>query len=403
MKITQEKLNGKKILIWGYGREGKSTEKLLLEHCSPAQVDVYEGSRDGVHEDQYDYIFVSPGIKFEEEDPRFTSQTEVFLEEYAPQTVGITGTKGKSTTSSMLAHVLNACGRKAFLMGNIGKPSFDYIAEMDEDTIAVYELSCHQCQRLLVSPHIAVFLNLYEDHLDRYGTRAKYFEAKKGITRNQTQEDYLYLGEDVPELVTKAQRVLIGRRDISNITLRIPGDHNHLNAEFVYRIAVERFGCDPETVRTALGSFNGLPHRLEFAGNIEGIDYYDDSISTIPEATISAAKCVANAYTMLVGGMDRGIDYTILVDGIRRRSDLRFILMYASGKRILEDVKGLPNVMYEEDLAAALALARKITPRGKAVILSPAAASYGYFKNFEERGDYFKKVISSFGDNGPQK
>ena len=101
--------------------------------------------------------------------------------------------------------------------------------------------------------------------------------------------------------------------------------------------------------------------------------------------------------------MDRGIDYTILVDGIRRRSDLRFILMYASGKRILEDVKDLPNVMYEEDLDAALALARKITPRGKAVILSPAAASYGYFKNFEERGDYFKKVISSFGDNVPQK
>lgn len=402
MEKIQEKVNGKKILIWGYGREGKSTEKLLQEWCTPAQVDIYEGDREGVHEEQYDHIFVSPGIKFEEEDPKFTSQTEVFLEEYAGQTVGITGTKGKSTTSAMLAHVLNACGRRAFLMGNIGKPSFDYAAQMDENTIAVYELSCHQCQRLLVSPHIAVFLNLYEDHLDRYGTRARYFEAKKGITRNQMPHDFLYLGEDVPELSTRAKVIKIGRADISNITLRIPGDHNHLNAEFVFRVATERFGCDPEAVRKALGSFTGLPHRLEFAGNYEGIDYYDDSISTIPEATVSAAKCVANAYTLLVGGMDRGIDYTVLTDGIKRRSDLRFILMYASGKRILEAVRGLPNVMYEEDLDAALALARKITPRGKAVILSPAAASYGYFKNFEERGDYFKKVISSFGDNSTE-
>lgn len=400
MEKTIEKLKGKRILIWGYGREGKSTEKFLKEYCAPAAADVFEGPREGVHEDEYDYVFVSPGIAFEEDAPafgnrKFTSQTELFLEEYGGQTVGITGTKGKSTTSALLATVLEACsGRETFLMGNIGKPCWDYLPEMKEDSIAVFELSCHQCQRLLADPHIAVFLDLYEDHLDRYHTMEHYFDAKKGITKHQDEDDILYVGQQVPEIRTRARKSVIGPSEVGQYDLKIPGAHNQYNAQFVYEIATQIFGCEDSAVRDAMGTFRGLPHRLEYCGTIHGVDYYDDSISTIPEAAIRAVNSVANTKTVLIGGMDRGIDYGILEQFIREHPEITFVLAYASGRRILASVKDCRNVLFAEDLAGQVAKAKEITPSGGAVVMSNAAASYGYFRNFEERGDAFQKLIA---------
>lgn len=399
MEKTKEKLKGKRILIWGYGREGKSTEKLLKEHCEPAKVDIYEGKRDGVREDQYDYVFVSPGIPFEEDAPlfenrKFTSQTEIFMEEYGAQTVGITGTKGKSTTSALLSTVLSSCsGKKTYLMGNIGKPCFDYLEEMDENSIAVFELSCHQCQRLQADPHVAVFLDLYEDHLDRYHTMEHYFEAKKGITKHQRPEDVLFVGKQVPSIETRATEIVIGSEDVGRYDLKIPGKHNQYNAQFVYEIATRIYGCSDADVREAMKTFCGLPHRLQFCGTIGGVDYYDDSISTIPEATIRAVNSVANTKTVLIGGMDRGIDYDILTEFIRNHPDILFILAYASGRRILDTVSDCTNVRYVDDLASQVQKAKEMTPEGGAVVMSNAAASYGYFKNFEERGDAFQKLI----------
>lgn len=401
MDKTIARMKDKKILIWGYGREGKSTENFLKEYCKPASVEIYEGTREGVKDGDYDLIFVSPGVCFEEDGPsfdnqKFTSQTEIFLEEYGRQTVGITGTKGKSTTSSMLWRVLDACsGHRAFLMGNIGKPCLDYMPEMDENSIAVFELSCHQCQRLQTDPHVAVFLDLFEDHLDRYHTMEHYFDAKSGITKHQAEDDLLFVGEQVPQLKTKAKVCVVRLPQKEHYELQIPGVHNQLNAEFVKEIAVSVFGCREEDVREVLAQFGGLPHRLEYCGTVDGIDYYDDSISTIPEAAIRAAGSVPNAGTLLIGGMDRGIEYDILIDFIRQHPQLQFILAYASGKRILESVRDCANVHYVEDLTAQVALAKEITPKGKAVIMSNAAASYGYFRNFEERGECFRKLIVS--------
>jgi UDP-N-acetylmuramoylalanine--D-glutamate ligase len=399
MQTTADKLKDKKILIWGYGREGKSTEKFIKEHCSPASVEVYEGPRSGIQDDRYDLIFVSPGIPFEEDAPafdnrRFTSQTELFLEEFGAQTVGITGTKGKSTTSSLLAHVLEACtGKKVYLIGNIGKPCFDHIADMDGDCIAVFELSCHQCQRLHADPHVAVFLDLYEDHLDRYHTMEHYFDAKCGITKIQTADDILYLGDEVPALTTKAQKRVVKRDGNYHFDLRLPGSHNQYNAEFVFRIATEVYGCREEDVRRAMAEFTGLPHRLQYAGTYNGVMYYDDSISTIPEATINAVNSIPETKTVLLGGMDRGIDYDILYSFIRAHRDITFILGYASGERIYAQVKDCPNVILVKDLKEQVAKAKEITPVGSAVVMSNAAASYGYFKNFEERGDYYQQLI----------
>ena len=395
MQRSIEYLNGKKILIWGYGREGKATERFIERFCPDSSYDVFEGKREEVNENEYDYIFVSPGIAFEEENPKFTSETQVFMEAFSDRTIGITGTKGKSTTSCLMYNAIRTAGRKVCLVGNISVPCLDFYEEMIEnhDETAVFELSCHQCQRLTVSPHIAVFLNLFEDHLDRYITEEHYFDAKKGITRNQKENDIIYLGSQVPHIETKAKRRVIDENGIYSYELLIPGEHNKYNAEFVKRIAVEELGLDEDKVREGMKEFRGLPHRLEFVGEYDGIRFYDDSISTIPEATISAVESIDNVKTVLIGGMDRHIEYDILEDFIRKHGEINFIASYEAGKRICAETGESENLYFRDDLDQAIGLAKEITDKGAACVLSPAAASYGYFKNFEERGNYFAEKI----------
>ena len=233
MKIT-EKLDNKRILIWGKGREGKSSEKFLQEHCPGATYEMVEGSEDDIQKlsKDFDYILKSPGIITHVPDPKYISQTRLFMEEFGPQIVGITGTKGKSTTSSLLYHVLHDLrDGNAILCGNIGLPCFDYYDDIGKDTIVVYELSCHQLSDLEFSPHIAVFLNLYEDHLDRYITMENYFNAKKNITIHQGSSDFLFYGNDVPAIETPAQKNLLNFDSSMNFNMNLKGAHNRTSDE----------------------------------------------------------------------------------------------------------------------------------------------------------------------------
>lgn len=389
-----ERLNNKRILIWGYGREGKSTEQFIKSFCAVKSLTIFEGKEEEIDVRLYDYIIKSPGIKVSASCDRYTSQTELFLEEFSHQTIGVTGTKGKSTTSSMLYNTLRSClGDNVLLVGNIGLPCLDYYDRINKDTIIVFEMSCHQLAKLRFSPHIAVFLNLYEDHLDFYGTVEKYYEAKSNISSHQTADDFVFLGESVPEINTSAEKKVISYDGCSCFNMRLKGKHNQFNAKFVYAICTELFNCSREEVIKSIESFQGLSHRLEFVATVDEVDYYNDSISTIPEATVEAIKSVPNAKTVLIGGMDRHIHYDLLVDFIKRNQDYNYILSYESGLRIYNEVSGLKCCFYEDTLFESVDLARKITPKGKACILSPAAASYGYFKNFEERGNAYAQYV----------
>lgn len=434
----QEAVEGKRILIWGYGREGKASERYLKGHCNPSLVDIYEGDITGIDEDKYDLILKSPGIVMKEDRPKYTSQTELFLMQYRNQVIGITGTKGKSTTSALTAHILKACtDRPVILLGNIGLPCMDYCGEITDDTIIVFELSCHQLKFTKVSPHISVFLNLYEEHLDYYGTMDAYFTAKSHITAYQKEGDYFLCGVNVPEIDTAAEKVVIDDSGIDENKLSIFGRHNQLNAKFARFIAQDIFGCDSTAVSESMKSFTGLSHRLQSVGCYDGINWYDDSISTIPEAAISALESIPNIETILIGGMDRGISYEILENYMKKHKEFTYICMYETGKRIVEEIKrsvdelkrsanidksetkneiaeevtkkiaenvtncevtaagNFENLYLVEDLSQAVALADRLTSKGKGCVMSPAAASYGYFKNFEERGDKFCEMIKA--------
>lgn len=417
-------LCGKNVLILGFGREGRSTFKLLekvdtikkigISDLNPIKdslsSDIFLHTGEGYLDvlDDYDVVFKSPGVvlpkDINEYSCIFTSQTEVFLKVYREHTIGITGTKGKSTTSSLLYHTLCNCGKDTLFAGNIGVPIFDIYQQIGKDTIVIFEMSCHQLEYLSVSPSVAVFLNLYEDHLDHYGSFEKYANVKKNIYRFQSERDILLCSSQfIPDAnECKCDVVEISAHilpdNISDYTT-LKGEHNLLNTAFVYYIC-RKFGIKDEDFLCAISSFPPLKHRLEFVGNIDGVDYYNDSISTTCESAISAVKSISNAGVLLVGGMDRGINYSVLIDSLLVSKLDTVILMYESGKRILSELDSVdydkssaPDFVYVPDLESAVKYAKDNTQKGKACILSPASASYGYFKNFEQRGEVFCKLV----------
>ena len=427
MKETIRNLvKDKKVLILGFGREGQSSFRMLLSVGGYQCLDIADANAvssdlTATHNvitgaaymdclNDYDVVFKSPGIvlpkDISEYSCQFTCQADLFMQVFGAQTIGITGTKGKSTTSSLLYHILKCCGKDVLFGGNIGLPIFDITDQIHPRTIIVFELSCHQLEYAKHAPAKAILLNLYEDHLDHYGTVEKYWAAKKNIYKNQDYGDYLFCNPECLPASGECKAAIIKVKtgdlpfssfeDVPGVTLR--GTHNLFNTAFVYDVC-RRYEISDKEFMDALASFKTLAHRLEFVGKLDDIDYYDDSISTTVESAISAIKAIPNAGTILLGGMDRGIDYNPLVEFLPNTRLEHIILMYDSGKVILEKLKNtaspafMERVHYIQDLADACTFAKANASKGTAVILSPASASYGVFKNFEQRGDFFKEQI----------
>jgi UDP-N-acetylmuramoylalanine--D-glutamate ligase len=427
MKETiRDLVKDKKVLILGFGREGQSSFRMISSVGGYACLDIADANAvssdlTAMHNvitganyldvlDDYDVVFKSPGIVLPKDIKEYkchiTCQADLFLQVYGAQTIGITGTKGKSTTSSLLYHILKTCGKDVLFGGNIGLPIFDITDQIHPRTIIVFELSCHQLEYAHYSPSKAILLNLYEDHLDHYGTVEKYWYAKQNLYRNQGYCDFLFCNPDFLPKQGECKAAIIKVKtgdlpfssfeEIPGVTLR--GTHNLFNTAFVYDVC-RRYDISDKEFMDALATFKTLAHRLEFIGTKDGVDYYDDSISTTVESCMSAIKAIPNAGTILLGGMDRGIDYDPLVEFLQTRTLEHIILMYDSGKVLLDKLSTvatpefMEHVHYIEDLASACAFVKENASKGTAVILSPAAASYGVFKNFEQRGDFFKEQI----------
>ncbi len=437
---------GKTVCILGFGREGKSTYRILEKYCSPkavaiADLNPVDREANGLAEsvelicgkgyqgclDRFDMVFKSPGIVLEkslsELKCMITCETQVFFEVYREQIIGITGTKGKSTVTSLIYHVLHESGVDCRIAGNIGIPVFDIAEGMNDDTVVVCELSCHQLEYMTVSPSSAVFLNLYEEHLDHYGTMENYYNAKKNIYLHQDVCDVLWCNHDIasddmPSIVVTVSNtnesadVYVSdgivydsddeEYEIPVDDIKLLGTHNHYNIAIAWDVCKDL--VEEEDFTKALCSFDPLAHRLEFVDTVRGIRWYDDSISTACATAISALQSVPAVGTILIGGMDRGIDYQPLVDFLAD-FDVRVICMEASGKRVYDMIQASGSfnnkerVHYADHLEDAVMLAAEITPEGMSCVMSPAAASYGIFKNFEERGDAFKALVAELSSN----
>lgn len=428
-----EYIKNKRVLILGMGREGKSTLSYIRKHLpekhltvadrnafqsDDGNITVISGEKYLENLGDFDIVFKSPGIAFLDdvvypETTEITCQTDMFLRFCKPTVVGITGSKGKTTTSTLIYEMLKAGGVNTCLIGNIGVPVFEK-ADEGEDLVAVIEMSSHQLEFTKTSPHVAVLVNVYQEHLDHYKTGFKgYVEAKLNIAVHQKREDYLiYNPEQDLEGIVDWKKVVKGKgvpvtftdakndrfvNELWNSTEHLKGEHNR--QDIAYALAVARiFGVSDDAVRAAIKAFGGIEHRMEYVGTINGISWYNDSIATIPTAVMGAVKALGNVDTLLFGGLDRGIDYSDFIDFLDSCTIKNLVGLPETGHSIINSLKEKgtnKNLVLAKNMEDAVKICNEVTEKGKACLFSPAAASYNYYKNFEEKGRHYKAEIQN--------
>jgi UDP-N-acetylmuramoylalanine--D-glutamate ligase len=347
------------------------------------------------------------------------SATNEFFEKCPAPIIGVTGSKGKGTTSSLIASILEDAGRKVWLVGNIGLPGLSVLDQIKPEDVVVYELSSFQLWDLKKSPAIAVVLFIEQEHLDVHANMEEYVEAKAQITRYQTADDILIynannqysrqiaensLAQKFPYPHEEAAHVVDGwfyygqRQLFSTDTLSIPGAHNVDNALAAID-AVWAFTEDVEAIENGLSDFTGLPHRLAFVANVNGVDYYDDSIATTPSSAVAALRAFTDKPKVIIlGGSSKGSDFSELATELTQH-DVTAVLIGEEATRIAEalNAAGFPKYEIIEDATAELFTqkAADLAQPGSVVLLSPAAASFGLFKNYADRGDQFIAAVKN--------
>lgn len=512
-------LRGKSVLILGFGREGRTSYDWLRLHApelalsrlgiadrgeislpgvqiaqrsdqpvppaahtaSPAippaatalpPVELFTGDDYLSAISHFDLVLKSPGISFRDftdhwlapgvlaafPHTEITGQVDLFLR-FGPtrRVVGVTGTKGKSTTTSLTAQIFLNAGRRVHLLGNIGIPVFGAMDQVMPGDVVTLELSSHQLQFTQASPQVAIITNLYEEHLDHYRAYDEYVESKLNIIRNQGPADVFILNTDHPEVVERALPLVKGRvfavaqradgRDPSALAAEgdahlaamgrqparwffydgarttmlsncgagrsrslvelcpndqnraLRGIHNACDTAFASAAALA-LGLDPQDIAPGVAAFPGIPHRLEYIGTYKGIEFYNDSIATIPQSATLAIQTLEKVKTLVAGGMDRGIDYTVFADFLAGCGIQTLICLPDTGKQLASLLKtrapGLHIVLCEE-MEDAVREAFASTPEGTICLLSPAASSYNRYKNFEERGNDFRHWVEVLG------
>jgi UDP-N-acetylmuramoylalanine--D-glutamate ligase len=436
MRIAE--LAGQRVAIWGFGREGRAAIAALRARlpqlpltlfCSATEaaaaqafeptLQVRGEEPDAAALGAFDVVVKSPGISAykpallaaQAGGTRFTSGTALWFAEH-PQApvVAVTGTKGKSTTTALIAHLARALGVRTALAGNIGLPLLELIDAAPPQLWAV-ELSSFQTGEAGPLP-LGVITSLYEEHLDWHGSRERYVADKlkladvaRTLLVNGTQEALL------ERTATHPHRLLFGVREgwhvregfirrgdervFAEADLPVPGAHNALNA-CAALAALEAMGHDARAAAPALARFHALPHRLQPLGEREGRQWINDSISTTPQATLAAlASLAGREVTVIVGGHDRGLDWSEFVEAVSDQANLAIVAQGANGPRIataLREAEAVGELALVASLAEAVERARALTPAGGVVLLSPGAPSFDQFHDYAERGRRFAEL-----------
>lgn len=420
-----------KIAILGFGVEGKSTKKYLEENgyenltVFDEKLTEYESDLSKLKE--YDVIFRSPGIH--KDHPALTglnvtSATKLFFDICPCPIIGVTGTKGKGTTSTLIYQIIKDTGKDVYLGGNIGVPALDLMKDIWKESLVILELSSFQLQDLEKSPHIAVVLNTTSEHLDYHQDAEEYQEAKEPIIKFQKSKDFAVLNLDYKyyeryEKLGEAEKFFISTRkkvqhgaylsrdsifvqdeEICKIQeVGLIGPHNLENILPAVMVA-SILNIPKNHIAKSVKEFKGLPHRLEFVREFNGIDFYNDSFSTTPETCIAALNSFEKPLILIAGGSAKNSDYTELGRVIFEKKNLEnVILMGDTAKTIKDSIleNGDPNcditicAKYKDAFELALEKAWK----GSVVLLSPACASFGLFENYKDRGEKFKTWVQS--------
>lgn len=445
--LRLNELGTKSILILGFGTEGQATYEFLRKHWPEKPLSIADqqsietfpediarrlqndpevrlnfGPRylDSVDVYSCEVLIKTPGIpasieaivRARHSGCVLTSQSQIFLDNYPREyVIGITGTKGKSTTASLIHHILKHAGMPAELVGNIGQPPLMLIDSVPKGTYFVHEFSSHQLAELETSPHIAVLLNIVPEHLDYYATFEEYVAAKENITRFQTADDFFIFNpaHPVPAAIASRSRAQLrpfgndqNPMDIRNIPLI--GSFNVQNVLAAVAV-VSLLEIAPPAIEEAIRSFRPLPHRLEPVGTYNGVEFYDDSIATVPDATLAALDALGkNVQTLILGGHERNLDYSDL--GSRLPANIRTVILFpTTGQRIWDAIEThsrnatKPDPFFVSDMEQAVRIAYERTTPGGICLLSPASPSFGMFKDYRERGDSFKAFVRKLSNS----
>ena len=426
MNITN--LNSKSVCILGYGREGKAMVEALEKHAPHCKITIADSNEElrienDAHRKQlgknwltdletFDCIITSPGIppaKIPDTKTPITNSTQVFLDSIDPRAtvIGVTGSKGKSTTASLLHHILKAAGKKPVLVGNIGTPAIANLEEINEHSIVVLEMSSYQLLRVNRSPQVAIITSFFPEHLDYHGSLEAYKNAKEHITKFQTPDDFVFYyehSEGATDIASASAGIKQPYNDanspIAVQDTKLLGTHNLLNIAGAAVVA-RHFGITDDTIAKAAQTFVPLAHRLQYVGTQSGIHWVDDAISTTPESTIAAIAALSpRVRTVILGGQDRGNDFSQLGEMLSTSGIKTVILMGESGPRIKNAITDPDIVVHEAStMAEAVQITKehtKTVSEGIPVcLLSPASPSYGMYKNFEEKGLDFANAIKN--------
>ncbi|MCK5016972.1 MAG: UDP-N-acetylmuramoyl-L-alanine--D-glutamate ligase [Candidatus Peribacteraceae bacterium] len=417
--------NGKNVCILGFGKEGKSVLNKLMTDAPDAEITIADKNEKIKVEnskhwkqmgtgwlenlDKFDIIIKSPGIppqpEIEAVKSKLTNALQIFLEEakeIKSTVIGITGTKGKSTVTALLGSIFKKAGRDVRVGGNIGTPILDLLDNATKETVFVVEMSSYQLMNISQSPEITIITSLFEDHLDYHGSKDAYVDAKKNAVRFQSKEGFVFIpvdDEEVQKIAKESSGTIITySKNDSPINInetKLIGEHNLLNIAGASKVATH-FNIDKNSMIDAIKEFKGLPHRLENIGIHHEITWIDDSISTTPETTIAALNALGgNVETLICGGFDRGLNFSELGKAISESNILTAILFPNTGEKILKTIKSDKIKCIDvKTMEEAVNTAKEHTSKGKICLLSPASPSHNMFKNFEERGDMFRKSIN---------
>jgi UDP-N-acetylmuramoylalanine--D-glutamate ligase len=448
---------GKRVCLLGFGLEGRSTFNYFRKTLPDLRLTVLDkdaglagklpeailhdpmanfilGDNYLSATDDFDLFIKSPGITLHTLNgiiPRdkLTSQTDLFLSAFHSQVFGVTGTKGKSTTASLIYHLMRQQDENVMLVGNIGTPPFEMVRDINRNTRIVYELSAHQLEIISKAPKTAILLNLLPEHLDHFSSLDAYHAAKLNMVKLQDAGNILIYNHDDHYMNEAVQKVSGGMQDIYTYSLsegslkgcylkgeelicntggenrrfsikeyKLKGTHNILNLMAAV-LACKVSKLDDTAIIAGISSFKGLRHRLEYVGFHGGLHFYNDSIATIPEATMEALKTLGKIDILILGGHDRRLDYSGLVSFLILADVHNIICIGEAGDRILAELReqeGAGHTLFRaENYDKVFEIIKDVGKQDGICLLSPAAASYDMFKNFEERGDLFTRLARS--------
>ena len=447
-------LSNKKILVVGLARTGVAVARFLatqgarvtitdmkdeaalapfLERLADLDIDYELGRHERDSFLMADLIVVSPGVPMDikplllakAQRRPVLSEIELAARFLTAPIVAITGTNGKTTTTTLTGRIFAACGFETFVGGNIGNPLIELVTSKAAVGRVVVELSSFQLEGIVdFRPRVAVLLNITEDHLDRYATFQEYIDAKLRIFENQTAEDYAVLNIDDPLVAScaanlKARVIPMSRlqelaqgifyRDgaivfrwegreerFATDSFLLKGVHNIDNIMAALASTL-LMGCSAAQALAATESFAGLPHRMEFVREVNGVAWYEDSKGTNVGSVVKSLESFGPGITLIAGGKDKGGDYAPLAGLVRERVS-HLVLIGEAKERILGALGSLTDTHLADTLEDAVVLAHRLTAPGGVVLFSPACSSFDMFKNYEDRGERFKALVRSLDD-----